>query len=132
MHISTDSGVSLVLRIDKTLPLREKADSEATVEAWTVSRSRVMAARTGYWDSIPCHQAKILKFSNSSCFKVEIKSVPIYLPSSLLGVFPRARLLFSFLKVLYKFSIGFLLVLPLLEPEAIDSCMFDLEPYLFK
>ncbi|GKD58910.1 hypothetical protein Tco_1296419, partial [Tanacetum coccineum] len=33
MHISKDAGVSLVLRIDNTLPLVENADSEATEEA---------------------------------------------------------------------------------------------------
>ncbi|GJR02185.1 hypothetical protein Tco_0525169 [Tanacetum coccineum] len=32
MHISKDAGVSLVLRIDNTLPLVENADSEATEE----------------------------------------------------------------------------------------------------
>ncbi|GKA91725.1 hypothetical protein Tco_0813650 [Tanacetum coccineum] len=37
----------IVLRIDNTLPLREKADSEATVEACTLSKSRAMIDRTG-------------------------------------------------------------------------------------
>ncbi|GJV33461.1 benzyl alcohol O-benzoyltransferase-like protein [Tanacetum coccineum] len=32
--LAKDAGVSLVLRIDNTLPLREKADSKATVEAY--------------------------------------------------------------------------------------------------
>nr|GFD49998.1 hypothetical protein [Tanacetum cinerariifolium] len=33
--------------IDNTLPLREKADSEATVEACTLSKSRAIIDRTG-------------------------------------------------------------------------------------
>ena len=40
MQHSTDSGLNLDLRCDITLSLTEKADSEATVEAWTVSKSR--------------------------------------------------------------------------------------------
>ncbi|GKB03872.1 hypothetical protein Tco_0832015 [Tanacetum coccineum] len=46
-HISKDAGVSLVLRIDDTLPLVEKVDSEATVEAYAFSESQAMADRTG-------------------------------------------------------------------------------------
>ncbi|GKC86395.1 hypothetical protein Tco_1142112 [Tanacetum coccineum] len=42
-----DAGVSLVLRIDNTLPLREKADSEATVEACTLSKISAIIDRTG-------------------------------------------------------------------------------------
>ncbi|GJS27611.1 zinc finger BED domain-containing protein RICESLEEPER 3 [Tanacetum coccineum] len=39
--------VSLVLRIDKILPLVENADSDATEEAWTLNISRAMRDRTG-------------------------------------------------------------------------------------
>ncbi|GKB80931.1 hypothetical protein Tco_0947826 [Tanacetum coccineum] len=41
MHISKDSGVSLVLRIVNNLPLVENADSEATEEAWTLNISMI-------------------------------------------------------------------------------------------
>ncbi|GKD54622.1 hypothetical protein Tco_1288009 [Tanacetum coccineum] len=40
-------SISLVLRIDKILPLVENADSDATEEAWTLNISRAMRDRTG-------------------------------------------------------------------------------------
>ncbi|GJU79414.1 hypothetical protein Tco_1281779 [Tanacetum coccineum] len=47
MHISKDAGVSLVLRIDNTLPLVENADTEAIEEACTLIISMAMRDRTG-------------------------------------------------------------------------------------
>ncbi|GJV70046.1 hypothetical protein Tco_1485555 [Tanacetum coccineum] len=44
--LTSDVRVSLVLRIDNTLPLIEKANSEATKEGCTVSKSRAMTVRT--------------------------------------------------------------------------------------
>ena len=88
MHISTDVGVNFVLRAEITLPLTEKADSEATVEAWTVSRSRAIAARIGNCCSFPLHQAKISNVTNYSGDIMERKSVPVYLMNLLLGVLP--------------------------------------------
>ncbi|GJR05897.1 RNA-directed DNA polymerase, eukaryota [Tanacetum coccineum] len=48
MHISKDAEVSLVFRIDNTLPLVENADSEATEEAFTLIIYMAMQDRTGY------------------------------------------------------------------------------------
>ncbi|GJU06981.1 polyubiquitin 4 [Tanacetum coccineum] len=45
MHISKDSGVSLVLRIVNNLPLVENADLEATEEAWTLNISMAICDR---------------------------------------------------------------------------------------
>ncbi|GJW63504.1 hypothetical protein Tco_0115388 [Tanacetum coccineum] len=44
---SIHGSFSLVLRIDKILPLVENADSDATEEAWTLNISRAMRDRTG-------------------------------------------------------------------------------------
>ncbi|KAF5803050.1 hypothetical protein HanRHA438_Chr06g0275861 [Helianthus annuus] len=93
-----------------TRPLKEKADSEATVEAWTLSRSRAIAARTGNWGSFSFHQGKMSKLSNSYSEVTNAKkSDAIYLPNSLLGVLPRARLALSLRKVLNKQIFKFLL-----------------------
>ena len=80
----------MFLRIDNTMPLREKADSEATVEAWTLSNSRVMAARTGKKDSLSFHQTKISKLENFSVSIVD-KKIGSKIPPELTtwGVTPR-------------------------------------------
>ncbi|GJS41792.1 hypothetical protein Tco_0566835 [Tanacetum coccineum] len=49
--LEKEAGVSLVLRIDSTLPLVDKADSEATEVSCTLNISRAMWDRTGKVDS---------------------------------------------------------------------------------
>ncbi|GKD08723.1 ribonuclease H-like domain-containing protein [Tanacetum coccineum] len=64
MHISKDSGVSLVLRIVNNLPLVENADSEATEEAWTLNISMAMRDRTGSCD-LQCASSHLNSSVNS-------------------------------------------------------------------
>ncbi|GKA62448.1 hypothetical protein Tco_0761967 [Tanacetum coccineum] len=61
MHISKDAGVSLVLRIDNTLPLVEKANSEATEVACTLIKSIAIRDRTGNIDSFAFQKPKTSK-----------------------------------------------------------------------
>nr|GEV18653.1 hypothetical protein [Tanacetum cinerariifolium] len=60
-----DAKVSLVLRIDNTLPLVENTDSEATEVAWTLTISMVMQDRTGNIVSFDFQKSKTSKVSNS-------------------------------------------------------------------
>ena len=86
MHISTDVGVNFVRRSEITLPLREKTDCEATVEAWTVSKSLTIVDKIINCCFFPFHHANISNVANYFGVIEDRKLVPVYLMYSLVGV----------------------------------------------
>ncbi|GJR64305.1 hypothetical protein Tco_0010370 [Tanacetum coccineum] len=114
--------------VNGEVQLQARVDGKKIIVTEASIRSDLQLNVEEGMDCLPFHQDKISKLLNSSCSIALIQSVPVYLPNSLVPIWPLlARLTLSCLNVWNM--LVFVLIDDDEEAEVVETF---LEPYLLK